>query len=209
MSLDIVSLATGIISTLLWILDKSYLKPKISIYLIQLHRSSTFSIGLMTLNIIKDGLLMGSLYYLGHLIQEFTKERGKIIILSISIKFLQDQLLSSNSSKIIHLLWYQIAFWTILAVNLISRIPTTTSSMPQNCRIKDNILSNCGVESCVKIIIENFYFNHEHKNEVCLNNILNHDQSSTLSSYNLVCVCVCFSKKKKNHTQSWSKQHLI
>ena len=57
--------------------------------------------------------------------------------------------------------------------------------MPQNCRIKDNILSNCGVESCVKIIIENFYFNHEHKNEVCLNNILNHDQSSTLSSYNL------------------------
>ena len=104
LSLDIVSLAIGIISTLLWILDKSYLKPKISIYLIQIHRSSTFSIGLMTLNIIKDGLLMGSLYYLGHLIQEFTKERGKIIILSISIKFLQDQLLSSNSSKIIHLL---------------------------------------------------------------------------------------------------------
>ena len=73
--------------------------------------------------------------------------------------------------------------------------------------IKDNILSNYGVESCVKIIIEIFYFNHEHKNEVCLNNILNHDQSNTLSSYNLVCVCVClfFKKKKKtilNHDQS-------
>ena len=92
----------------------------------------------------------------------------------------------------------------IPAVNSISRIPTTTSSMPQNHRIKDNILSNCGVESCVKIIIENFYFNHEHKNEVCLNNILNHDQSSTLSSYNLVCVFVSQKKKikKKYHTQS-------